>query len=372
VADAPPSPFLPTPAQESFLDLLLCSKSPVEIHIRSELLRDVKCGQVGPDLNPLFPLLLSRLGNSLPAELADYARELHQYIAFQNRLLMARLAEAVHELENAGIRTAILKGSALIAEYYRDPGLRFMRDGDLLVDRDAVAPALEKLSQQGWKWKWPQKLTPFILRTQHSIDMTHENGTRLDLHWTPINAVWHPGTAGNFWEASHTCDLCGVKTRAFCAADQLFHICIHGACYTEPRDFRWIVDVATILGTTPGLDWNRLVEQSRARAFSLWTGITLDYLLRRFKLAIPREVVELLLAEKSSDFMRADFRGLTHPRNASSGWQRGHLVWLRYRALAPGRSTLRRALEFPAYLRHDMRANTFGDLLVRLVKGRMK
>ena len=79
----------------------------------------------------------------------------------QNKTRLELLRSVVAQLREAGIPSLMLKGAALSLAFYRDPGLRPMRDVDLLVPKERSADAARKLVELGFKpegGKFPNRL----------------------------------------------------------------------------------------------------------------------------------------------------------------------------------------------------------------------
>jgi len=70
---------------------------------------------------------------------------------YKNQLLFAELKEVVQLLQNEGIETMVLKGSALLlSKTYPSYGLRPMADLDVLVPASQIAKAIEVLDENNW------------------------------------------------------------------------------------------------------------------------------------------------------------------------------------------------------------------------------
>lgn len=63
---------------------------------------------------------------------------------------MSRTAEMQRALADAGVRSAILKGGAVAAMAYPDPGMRMFHDNDVLVDPDRLRDAVAVLQDLGY------------------------------------------------------------------------------------------------------------------------------------------------------------------------------------------------------------------------------
>ncbi|MCI5123691.1 MAG: hypothetical protein D3925_04240, partial [Candidatus Electrothrix sp. AR5] len=102
----------------------------------------------------MAPLLLRHL---LAAEIDlpdDFLRSLRLLTLRHrqtNTLLTEALAAILTLLESEGFRVLVLKGAALCQTLYPKPGLRPMRDIDLLLPWDEALPAHALLQQHGFK-----------------------------------------------------------------------------------------------------------------------------------------------------------------------------------------------------------------------------
>ncbi|MDU9049220.1 MAG: nucleotidyltransferase family protein [Candidatus Electrothrix sp. Rat3] len=105
------------------------------------------------EVQGMAPLLLRHL---LLAEInpPDHILRSLRLLALRHRqsngLLSKTLAKVLTILESAGIPVLVLKGAALCQTLYPDPGLRPMRDIDLLVPWDQALPAHTLLQQHGF------------------------------------------------------------------------------------------------------------------------------------------------------------------------------------------------------------------------------
>ena len=128
----------------------------------------------------------------------------------------------------------------------------------------------------------------------------------------------------------------------------------------------------TILEKTAAFDWNIFCEEARNRRFTLTLSVALSYLKSRLGAPVPGEVLKMLESTPVSEFERADYLGITSPRNATSGWQRGHLMWRRYREWKPDAAGVRRWVGFAVFLQHHTHKPNLRTLLFQLIKGRFQ
>lgn len=79
-----------------------------------------------------------------------------------------------------------------------------------------------------------------------------------------------------------------------CPADQLLHVCVHGAMFDRRSGPRWIADALSVVRF--GVDWGRLVEQAIARRLTVVASATLGLLTREFDASVPAHVLDALAA----------------------------------------------------------------------------
>jgi hypothetical protein len=97
--------------------------------------------------------------------------------------LFAALANANAALHTVGVRSLLLKGFALANRFYPDPIERHQTDIDLLVSKEQLSLAVERLQSQGFALKRNRTtVRADRLRTEHAVGLTRD-GVELDLHW---------------------------------------------------------------------------------------------------------------------------------------------------------------------------------------------
>src|SRR5690606_18664262 len=89
-------------------------------------------------------------GAALPAEVEEAFRREAMVAEFGARRLEARLQEVLHVLAARGVEPVLLKGAGLAYSAFGGMARRPMRDLDLLVPPEAMAPAMAALRSAGW------------------------------------------------------------------------------------------------------------------------------------------------------------------------------------------------------------------------------
>jgi hypothetical protein len=241
---------------------------------------------------PLLYRNLSALG--VKDERFGSLKGIYLHSWYRNLLLLRRMAQVLRELDAAGIPTLALKGTALVAGYYKDPGVRPMGDFDVLVPQYARAKSLEVIERLGWGEE-DSRVRDLRLGYYHSIDLAGGEPFACDLHWQLMHYLLLPDdpdrSADDFWEAAEGIEIVDVPTRALCPADQLLHVCAHGARWDSDTTLCWLADAATILAVGGGrLDWRRLVSQAgrRRSVLAVRTAMTT---LASFGFDVPPDVL---------------------------------------------------------------------------------
>jgi hypothetical protein len=121
----------PTPVQEQLL-LACFAAEPAASRAVDSLSSSLAAGSLEPAVSGLLPLLYRRWP-SLQSELILEGRRVYLSLWRQNHERMQHLAALVTEFKKLEIGCLVLKGAALALLYYRDLGVRSMRDFDLLM-----------------------------------------------------------------------------------------------------------------------------------------------------------------------------------------------------------------------------------------------
>ena len=101
-------------------------------------------------LEPLFYLHLQAAGIAIPSHVARYLQGRTLQHAHANQIRAVALAQVLNEFNQAGIEVLVLKGAALAHLVYPRPGLRVMRDMDILVSASQAEHAQNRLAQMGY------------------------------------------------------------------------------------------------------------------------------------------------------------------------------------------------------------------------------
>ncbi|HKQ58203.1 MAG TPA: nucleotidyltransferase family protein [Candidatus Eisenbacteria bacterium] len=279
---------------------------------------------------------------------------IYRYWWCSNQRLFYRAAGVVQALEAAGIRTLLLKGTALSLQFYRDTGVRPMGDIDLLVPWDRAKDAIACLGRHGWRPARPR--VHDLIRYQHCVRLEHETGEALDLHWHVLRECVGRDDDRGFWERAVPVEVLHARSLALGSTDALLHTIVHGMRWNEEPTVRWIPDAMRVL-REGGIDWALLLEEARRRQMVMRTSSGLHYLRRALGAPIPDHALAMFRDARPSRFERVEYRMLTFGSEGRSGIGPDHVVllWTQYRRFVSGMSPGRAIVETPAYVRYRLR-----------------
>ena len=241
------------------------------------------------------PILYDRLANLHPPILAHrLLQPLHEAFlmnAARNALLYHDLAQVVTNLQQHGLRVAILKGAHLAALIYPHLGLRPMADMDLLMPKEDLAKADAILCAMGYTTVRSQDIETRCRISQHLAPFSKPPHPRIELHWTiaapilpfqidmaGIQARWCPAI------------IAGIETHVLAPEDLLIHLCTHAAGHSPVpfcHGFRTFCDLAAVLRHhRADLDWPTV----QARAVAWQTGLGVYVALRLARDLVQAEV----------------------------------------------------------------------------------
>ncbi|HYB44085.1 MAG TPA: nucleotidyltransferase family protein, partial [Candidatus Methylomirabilis sp.] len=120
----------------------------------------------------LLPLVYRNLaGPGADDREVDGLKERYLETWSANQRIFDCVLPLLRALEQAGIDVIVLKGLAMIAGFYRDPGLRPMADVDVLVAPAEAERAGRVAVGAGWQPRYP--LTAAFLRVKHAGPFDH-------------------------------------------------------------------------------------------------------------------------------------------------------------------------------------------------------
>ena len=296
----------------------------------------------------LLPLLYHNL-NSQHVEdpIMMKLKGVYRLTWYKNQMLFHAIADLLQSFQNAAIETMVLKGAALTFRCYKDYGLRPMNDFDVLVHTDQAMTAIRLLQKLGWKPKYFEPHEGYI-SVSYSHGFEDKSGREIDLHWHVFSQCREAHADDDFWGKAVLTKFHDVPTNVLNPADQLLHICIHGARWNETPPFRWVADAIMILNNAYNeIDWNRLAVQAEKRHLILPLLDTLQYLRDTFEAPISPEIIKNLQAVRVPHRERMEYKIAVSP---PTKWTAILDLWCQHSRLTGNTNTLRRIMKFPTFL----------------------
>jgi hypothetical protein len=254
----------------------------------------------------------------------------YRHTWFVNQRLFRELAALLERLHAAGVPTMLLKGAALVREYYRDAGLRPMSDVDILVPPREAATAVRILMENGWLPRRKGYASPPERHLLFKNSQCHirRDDLAIDLHWHVLPECCHPDDDDSLWENATKITVDSKETLCLHPPAQLLHAILHGAKWSPVPPLRWIADAHWIMDRHPhGLDWDFVIAETRRRRMVLPVRRSLRYLLDLLELEVPPAVIVSLSTAAVPVVDRLEYR---HRERYARYFTHVPVNWLRF------------------------------------------
>lgn len=214
---------------------------------------------------------------------------------YETRQLFHRVRPAVAALHALGIPMLMLKGAPLVLSYYGHHALRPMSDVDVCVRPADARRSVEALLQLGWIPG--AEFTEDYFRFRHALQFRHPDGGELDLHWHALYESLGTQHREWGWAGAEPLDFEGIPMLQPSPTTMLLQLVVHGIRWNEETPVRWIPDAMIVLSKRAhDIDWNRLVADATSLKVTVRLAIGLQWLCRRYAIAVPPNVLARLLS----------------------------------------------------------------------------
>ncbi|MBN2560442.1 MAG: nucleotidyltransferase family protein [Phycisphaerae bacterium] len=203
------------------------------------------------------------LPNSAASQLDAY----REHVRAANAYRLARVEPVLARLQSEGVPFLVLKGAALNAVLYRDPGMRPMVDVDIMIHPHDAMRVDRLMADVGCTPGADLVRHDFYPRYHYEREYftPHQPPVKTDLHVRPFRPLRYSRTVPDdaLWGSPRTVQLGNLRVAIPGAEDMLVHLAVHAACHGL-RELRWLYDVKCWLDRFgPHMDWNRVAEQCR-------------------------------------------------------------------------------------------------------------
>jgi hypothetical protein len=284
---------LPTPVETSFLRACLGSGAPARQawvsyrervgDLRTVLVKDRR------GLKKLMPLLLRAVeqdGLDADPSLLTVLRTAHLRATLRSKTVRHIVEDVLRALTKDGIPHVILDGVALVEVAYADPAFRHCSTIDLLMrggDRFRAMHSLAALTIAG----------PVVAEAE-PITLRHDSGLPVELRSQLVLQRDHPIPLDGLLAASTTVTIGEIVTRVLSPPDRLLDICLRAFFRRGTAGLGWVPDAWHLLHRSTDLDWDTLLDRSRAGNLALPLLIPLRYLAAQLDAPVPAAVLEQL------------------------------------------------------------------------------
>jgi hypothetical protein len=279
-----------TQSENPYLLLALCARAqghPTQYHHLRQRAAGLTDWSALPSLaerHGLAPLLYAHLqaaGVSEPAEVLHQLQARALQHSHANRVRAQALVELLAAFQTAGIEALVLKGAALAHLVYPQPGLRPMRDVDVLVSRAQARQAQGLLAELGFDAPLPGETLPakHLLTAKRWVEGLQIS---VELH----HNLYTEGTATTTLEALRPravpVAIGGVTASTLGYEAMLDHVYQHSRIIFDPLRLIWVADLVSLAERFAAeIDWPRVTPRAlNALALCHWLTPLSEDLLR--------------------------------------------------------------------------------------------
>jgi hypothetical protein len=214
----------------------------------------------------LAPLLYTHLKNAeiqVPEDIRAVLAALTLRHQRANSIRLNVLAEILKVFRKKGIDSLLLKGASLALTVYPSPGLRPMRDIDILVKMADARQAQVVLAEMGFEAWIPE---PSSTLSAHHLPVAQKKvdglSVSLEIHHRLLPSKREPGTFEDLSANAIDISVKGVPTLTLGHAEMLWHIYRHAFAYpllVEPIRLIWVADfMSTVEKHIDEIDWQKV------------------------------------------------------------------------------------------------------------------
>ncbi len=260
-------------------------------------------------LSSLLAAAVEQAGADAPQEIVSRLRDIRLDSVKRALFFFAELRTLTDAFSAANIPVISLKGPALAAALYPDPALRPCSDLDLLVREADIAPALDLLTETGYRLA--PHLATFPAQTLATLDCEARlRGRKID-----VDLQWATAPCGHLlrfdpailWRGGQKLRLGDAEIPVLSLEANLLFLCAHGAKHGWSR-LMWLGDIAR--AAQQGPDWERTIalaaEARCERPLLLGLLLARDFL--------DAEIPESLLTRARADTVVMNVAGVARRR----------------------------------------------------------
>jgi hypothetical protein len=246
--------------------------------------------------------LLGNFAESVPQDIHERLRALHEGIAQKNLFFAAEMLRVSGRFRAEGLIAIPYKGPLLAAQAYGDFGLRQFVDLDFAIRQRDLPRAAALLAAEGYTAVFGGITPDEATHPTHSEyqfrrpagNMIVEMQTESTLRYFPkpldFDALESRVTRVAF---------AGGETLSFSPEDTLILLAVHGAKHFWER-LLWIADIAELSQSVPGIDWTKAFSIAHEMGVCRMLNLALYLANRMLDAPLPNEVREKVLRDTAA------------------------------------------------------------------------
>ena len=248
---------------------------------------------------------------AIPAATMDQLRRQYEISAKRNAFMAEELVKVLTLFDRHGIIAIPFKGAALAAYAYGDLSLRQYADLDILVKESDVFRARDLLVSRSYKPHFQLTAAEqegYLKSGCEFVFINPESKMGIELHWriTP-RYFYFPVRMDRLWEHLYEVSLAGRMVPALPAEELLLILCAHGSKHHWER-LNWICDIAELVRTHPGLDWEYVAQQADALGARRMLSVGLFLASYLLGATLPEKVSQRIQADSAIEKLAASVR----------------------------------------------------------------
>jgi Uncharacterised nucleotidyltransferase len=254
----------------------------------------------------LLPMLFPRLaemGVAVPPAIAARLEMEYRRNALHCLANAAELISLLGEFERASIRALPFKGIVLALSAYGDLAARQAGDLDLLIHHGDLPRAAPMLLARGYSLLTPidPEGVPTIPNFEYSFERPTD-GMVVELRWRLQMTL--PGFDRELgldwvWPSHRVLTLAGAQVPCMSPEMMLLVLCLHAAKHVWSR-LLWICDVARLMGSSPELNWDRLLSAAKKNGLTRALAVGTILAHRVCGAAVPEKILRRFESDRSS------------------------------------------------------------------------
>jgi len=247
----------------------------------------------------------------IPSFISEELKKDYYLNAAKNALIFEELRRVLKSFRESGLPAIVLKGAALASMVYENLALRPMTDVDLLVKKEDLFLADERLKLLGYM---PSDRSAndvnFSSSYLTSLDYRNSspNSPSFHIHWHFINSTVpnesyiHHVRMENIWRDAEKADIADVETSVMSFHHLIIHLSEHALRVSHSANklcfFCDVNEAVRFYGSK--LDWSKLVDESFKFHLSRMVYLSLYFTTQFLKTGIPEDVLLRLKPERLS------------------------------------------------------------------------